>query len=425
MKLYLIILFVSLSGMIVELYAQVDDPKKTAEEKGVDRTNEQIDKQIDKGYDKLEEGIGNIFGKKKKKPAEVDPEDKISESTGETVNKESGEGESGAVSSTGPELDWSKYDFVPGEIILFEDILEGEENGEFPSRWDLVEGVVENAKFNNENVIYFRAPGSTIIPYVKDPEHDYLPETFTFEFDAWFETDEYAGYMVLLYDVKNQEYIHFAPIDIRMNAIRTHMGENIYPGAEYEYDAPNSLWRHISISFNKRSLKIYLDDARIFNIPNMEIDPTGITLKIDGFNTAGVKGINRIIKNVRLAEGAVKLYDRMLSEGKIIANGIRFDVNKAVLRPESMGIINEIAGMMNEHPEIIFSIEGHTDSDGDNEFNLKLSEERAAAVKNKLIELGISTDRLSIKGFGETVPVSNNSTPEGKANNRRVEFVKM
>ncbi|MCH7772081.1 MAG: OmpA family protein [Bacteroidetes bacterium] len=80
---------------------------------------------------------------------------------------------------------------------------------------------------------------------------------------------------------------------------------------------------------------------------------------------------------------------------------------------------------MIEHPDLNFRIEGHTDSDGDESFNQKLSEDRAAAVKVMLVKLGIDGSRLESKGWGESKPVSDNSTPEGKANNRRVEFVKI
>jgi outer membrane protein OmpA-like peptidoglycan-associated protein len=131
------------------------------------------------------------------------------------------------------------------------------------------------------------------------------------------------------------------------------------------------------------------------------------------------------IKNIRLAKGGTKLYDRLLQDGKIVGTGIRFDIGKATLKPESMGIINTIAEMMEDHPELKFSIEGHTDSDGDTDSNQKLSEERANTVMKKLTSMGISGDRLSAKGFGETNPIAPNNTPEGKANNRRVEFVKI
>jgi len=89
-----------------------------------------------------------------------------------------------------------------------------------------------------------------------------------------------------------------------------------------------------------------------------------------------------------------------------------------------MGVINEIAALMKQHPEIKFSVEGHTDTDGDDAFNQTLSEQRAETVVNTLKEMGIDTGRLVSKGWGESKPVDSNSTPEGKANNRRVEFVK-
>ena len=90
-----------------------------------------------------------------------------------------------------------------------------------------------------------------------------------------------------------------------------------------------------------------------------------------------------------------------------------------------MGVINKIYELMNEHTDVKFSVEGHTDSDGNDDFNRKLSEQRAESVVNKLVVMGISKDRLVSKGLGETVPVASNDTPEGKASNRRVEFVKI
>ena len=112
----------------------------------------------------------------------------------------------------------------------------------------------------------------------------------------------------------------------------------------------------------------------------------------------------------------------MITDFKIIANGIRFHVNKATLKPESMGVINSIYDLMKQHPDLKFSVEWHTDSDGETDFNQQLSEQKTETVK-KLVEMGIVTERLSIKGFGETQQVSDHTRPEGKANKRRVEFV--
>src|SRR5690606_15732884 len=115
----------------------------------------------------------------------------------------------------------------------------------------------------------------------------------------------------------------------------------------------------------------------------------------------------------------------IVTEGKFVTHGILFDVNKAVIRPESMGVLNEIAGLMKKHEDLNFEIQGHTDSDGADANNLKLSQQRADAVKEKLITMGIDGSRMTTKGLGETKPIDDNGTAEGKANNRRVEFVKM
>jgi len=89
-----------------------------------------------------------------------------------------------------------------------------------------------------------------------------------------------------------------------------------------------------------------------------------------------------------------------------------------------MGTINYVVKMMTDHPELKFSVEGHTDSDGEDAANLKLSEARAKSVLEAMVKLGISPDRLTSKGHGESKPMTGNDTPEGKSQNRRVEFVK-
>ncbi len=158
------------------------------------------------------------------------------------------------------------------------------------------------------------------------------------------------------------------------------------------------------------------------NIPHLNFDPAGITFSNYIFGTKD-DGYY-FVKNIRFAEGGVKYYDRFLQDGKIVSNGIRFDVGKASLRSESMGVLNEIYKMLSEHPDVAVSVEGHTDSDGDNDLNQTLSEDRAETVMKQLVSMGLSKDRLSYQGYGESKPVAPNDTPEGKASNRRVEFVK-
>jgi OmpA-OmpF porin, OOP family len=290
-----------------------------------------------------------------------------------------------------------------------------------------VTGNVENAAFGGQNVIYYKEAESCIVPLLKNPEKDNLPDLFTIEFDCWFEPEEYSIYFVSFYDQKNQSEspIEVEPLKINANhAGIPEKGEGFYPGEEEPGEITKGIWRHVAISFNIRALKVYLDDARVVNIPNLGFNPSGVTICCDPMNSAGAEGKNRFIKNIRVAEGAVKLYDKLISDGKIITTGIRFDVNKATIKPESMGVINSIVQLMKDHPEIKLSVEGHTDSDGDDASNQILSEKRAQAVVAELTKMGVAPDRLTSKGWGETKPVGPNNTAEGKAANRRVEFVK-
>jgi outer membrane protein OmpA-like peptidoglycan-associated protein len=129
------------------------------------------------------------------------------------------------------------------------------------------------------------------------------------------------------------------------------------------------------------------------------------------------------ITNVRIAKGAVPLYDRMMSDGKFITYGITFDVGKSVIKPESYGELNRILTLMQEKPELKFSVEGHTDNTGNAASNQTLSDARSKAVVDKLVELGVAKDRLQSAGKGQNSPIADNGTDEGRAKNRRVEFV--
>jgi outer membrane protein OmpA-like peptidoglycan-associated protein len=343
----------------------------------------------------------------------------------EATEPETGSGEE-VVAATGnetaekkAELKWAKYDFVPGDQIIFEDDLMFEENGEFPSRWDLVAGNAEVAEFGGDMVIMMRDGHPSIVPYFENPQNDYLPDIFTIEFDLYYPGG--GTFEIHLYDKKNQESgspTGYTSVDIyyskemRMAQFKSRLpDENI----------KESRWMHIAIAYTNGKLKAYMDETRLLNIPRIDFDPKGLTLY-----TYHARNDNLFyIKNIRIAKGGVKYYDRIMEDGKIIANGIRFDVNKSTLKPESMGIINEIYGLMKDHPELKFSVEGHTDSDGDDAFNQSLSEARAKTVLDKLTSMGVSADRLISKGWGETMPLTSNGTAEGKAENRRVEFVKV
>lgn len=103
---------------------------------------------------------------------------------------------------------------------------------------------------------------------------------------------------------------------------------------------------------------------------------------------------------------------------------IQFETNKADIKPESFGLLDEIADVILKNPQIKeLSIEGHTDGDGTPKANRKLSDNRAKSVKKYLVDKGVADAMLLTKGWGEDKPVADNETDEGKAKNRRVEFL--
>lgn len=404
--------------------AQVKNVQTEAEKQGTRRINTKIDKGIDSGLDAIEDGIGSLFGKKKKKKkGQAEQVNTSLENNSQMPADNSSEQPATQVQAMN--VEWAKFDFVPGDEVIFEDAPSAdEENGEFPSRWDLEAGQVEIANVNGEQVLMF-LDGGEIVPYLKNSDKDYLPEVFTIEFDFYRPA---GGNRIFIYltDQKNQrgKGVYKDPQDFEITPQRVSAPGDItaeHAGRDYTY-GKNGCWNHVSLAFTRGKLKVYLDDTRVINIPHYEFNPTGFTF----YPYFADAGENKAFyaKNFRIAKGGVKYYDRVLSDGKIIVNGIRFDVNKATIKPESNGAINKIFQLMQKQPDLNFSVEGHTDSDGDEAKNQSLSEQRAKAVKDRLIDMGISANRLKSTGWGESKPIGENGTAEGKANNRRVEFVK-
>jgi len=353
------------------------------------------------------------------------------------------------------EMAYAKSDFVPGDEIFFDDITANEKLGEFPSQWDLSTGNAEIAMLNGEKCI--NLIGHTIIVPLMDPSENYLPDEFTIEYDVYGDvskedkiaceirfndastsfaieqigqwgskegsTRTVAGYtnenpqstylrgstfIGRQYFNGNGANMLFRALWVRPDGNNGSQNENISI-------TPND-WHHVSVSFNKRALKYYIDGNRVINIPN--------TKKPAYFWIWSEKG-NIYIKNLRMAKGAVPLYDRMTSDGKIITYGITFDVGKSTIKPESMTEIMRFVALMKENPDLRFSVEGHTDNTGSAATNQTLSEARSQAVVDKFTENGIARDRLIAAGKGQNSPLTDNSTDEGRAKNRRVEFVKL
>lgn len=390
----------------------IDAAKKSAEDA--------IEQQVNK---KVEEGIDKAFNPEvPEKEQQEQQQQEEAEPQQQAVQRQPQAQAPTPASTKTLESAYAKSDFVPGDEIMFEDDLVGEQMGEFPSKWDLLEGNAEIASVNGKTVISLTDISTEIMPLMKN-QKNYLTEAFTLEFDFLGGSDEKSIYCDYIIHLKNIEGEDVATINLNGTASGwaytswiTASGEqrenrSVAPAKEEE-------WNHAALSFNKRALKVYLNGSRIVNIPNCA-RPQYFTLQ------RSIWADHRnLMTNVRLCKGAVPLYNRLITDGKIITYAITFDIGKANIKPESMTEINRIAQLMKDNGDLKFEVQGHTDNTGTVAGNKKLSEQRAQAIVNKLVEMGIAANRLSAKGMGQSAPLADNSTDEGRAKNRRVEFVK-
>jgi outer membrane protein OmpA-like peptidoglycan-associated protein len=169
--------------------------------------------------------------------------------------------------------------------------------------------------------------------------------------------------------------------------------------------------------------KILVDRERY---TGMQIDKSGgrIYISLELFNDG--RSINLTIVEQKAMEQEITANDmwQALQKDGFMSLYINFDTNKATIKPESAGIIDQIVALMKSQPDLKLSIEGHTDSQGTPESNKTLSLNRAKAVIKAVSEGGISASRMSAVGWGQEKPVADNRTEEGRAKNRRVEIVK-
>jgi outer membrane protein OmpA-like peptidoglycan-associated protein len=327
---------------------------------------------------------------------------------------------------------YSKFDFIPGENVLFFDDFSQDAVGDFPAKW--------NTSGSGEVVTINSIPGnwlkidklSSFGPSVKIA----YPENFTIEYDFIMgDNDEkvFGGFTTHLISLENQD-------DIKNNegngAVYIHLYNKTYdasnwsPTANITFDQQSldgmddqyGKKMKVSIWVQKQRVRLYFNERKVYDLP--KAIPSGVI--INYFKLSSIWEQVKYFSNFRIAAGAPDMRSKLMTEGKLVTHGILFDVNSDKIKAESYGTLKEIAKVLTENAGVRVKIIGHTDSDGDDAKNLELSKKRAASVKDALSkEFAIDAGRLDTDGKGETQPAAPNTTPEGKANNRRVEFVKL
>jgi len=427
------ILMLLLFGLVINATAQIINVPNRIQNKVVNRINNKIDRGIDKGLDAVEDSLtGN--NKKSSTPANQKSDPKQTGTATTTA------GNKGTTKQDQPSLQaYSKYDFTPGEKVVFYEDFSQDAIGDFPALWNTngsAEVVTTNLfpgqwmKFATREAVWTDA-------LLK------LPENYTIEYDIIptngpESNGGMAGWSMRLMQAKNVKSFDYGStpgqggywFSIAYYG-RPDYGTWLY-GTECEqlktggskdgeeFKEKINQKYHIAIWVQKTRVRLYQNQDKLFDSP--KAFPTGC-VKPDRLRFEDGAAM---ISNIRIAVGAPDMRNKLMTEGKLVTYGIYFDVNKDVVKPESYGTLKEIAAILNEVPDVKVKIVGHTDSDGADAANLDLSKRRSASVKNELVKsFNVNGDRLVTDGMGESQPVAPNDTPANKALNRRVEFIKL
>jgi len=394
------------------------------------RIDTKVDKQIDKSLDEVE-------GKNDKDVASTG--NSSANTATETKTEE-------------PELkSFSKYDFVPGDSILYYENYDKETIAELPVGWN-TSGSGEVVTLDKVEGKWLRLHKQFI--YLTNNTKEF-GENYTVEFDFILQLKN-NGWMFPEFNFglfstnkepntnnsflkDNRKYaavftsVHpgmFKSSSVKLNSYLDNKGYftgDLKSIGKLE-ESFTGIPVHVAIQVQKERYRMWINEEKLFDAP--KATPPGYAmnqLKFDvGFTNYAEEQYGVFISNIKVATGKPDARHKLVEEGKFSTTGILFDVNSDKIKPTSYGVVKEIADVLQQNSGIKIKIIGHTDSDGSDASNLELSTKRSAAVKDMLVnEFGIDASRLETDGKGETQPVTDNKTKEGKAANRRVEFVKL
>lgn len=327
---------------------------------------------------------------------------------------------------------FTHYDFVPGDQIILSEDFSQDAVGDFPALWTSNGG----GEIKTINL----ASGKWFHMNVEDAVYCFakeiaFPENFILEFDL-IPNAEYDEFELTLYeDPDNKEL----DTDLFPGIRGLHINPNSEDGQGWLTKGYNEdVWlegssqrnpvikeqiNHVIIWVQKRRVRIYHMGAKVLDMPTNL--PQGIKLNRMRFATRYAE-TQPYISNIKITTASPDTRSKLLTEGKLISYGIYFDSGKDVVKPESYGSLKEIATVLAENPDLRIKIVGHTDNDGNDDLNLDLSKRRAQNVKNFLVSnFKINGSSIETDGMGESQPIENNNSPQGKAKNRRVEFIKL
>ncbi len=403
--------------------------KNKVAQKVSQRADQKVDKTIDKGLDEIE-GKASTNGPSGSSKSEDKPEKTSTEK--EIVS-------------------YSKFDFIPGDKILYAEDFSQDAIGEMALGW--------NANGKAEVVTLDKFPGKWMKLYQNtaylSSNKSTFTKDFTIEFDLILQLKN-TGYTFPLFNfgvfsttdesnVDNKFLTHYGKYQYTNLLIRPATtghsylqlksllkGKTFFDGKDMQYSPLENYYNtkivHVAMQAQSSRLRVWVNNQKQYDIPQaIPQDHELNQLYFDIGNSGYKEGEAAFyISNIKIATGVPDTRHKLIEEGKFSTTAILFDVNTANLKPESFGIIKDIAQVLKENGNVRINITGHTDSDGSDQANMTLSQKRAETVKDALVkEFSIDGEIIETAGKGETQPLGDNKTKEGKAQNRRVEFIKL
>ena len=323
---------------------------------------------------------------------------------------------------------WENYDFVPGNKVMFYTDFSEDKVGNFARGLKYRSGAAEVVERDGVKVMRAMGRAEFLIPLGK-----MLPQRFTLEIDVIApqpRDGEHDIHQMLQFeggpDANNGA--QSAAVTYMTSLAWIQGGGQSSPASNSRVpEAMLPLLRgnvaHLRVLMDGPYFKMYVNERRLYNIPELAVRRDSVIWVAINASEQEVVYLTEI----RVAESETDvLYDALTAKGRWATQGILFATGKAELQPESRPVLKEIAGVLKQHADLKVLIEGHTDNVGTPAANLALSDARAAAVKAALVaDFGADAARITTKGMGDTKPAAPNTSAVGRAQNRRVEVVKL
>jgi len=310
-------------------------------------------------------------------------------------------------------IEWENFDFTPGDTVIFYDDFSADEVGAFPEMWDQITGECKIADFDNRSWL-IASEDSEVDAYMEIS----LPAAFAVEFTAnILRTGKPGHWVVAFLDAVKKQQAEFS-FDSRAANFMTPTG------AASSFDQSVEGDQRIAILFQDGRFKCYIGKQRVIDAATAGFKPASV--RIGMFAAEGTQERQAMFTDFRITQKSSTPQQLVYENKRWVCYGVYFDFGAATLRGESFATLQQLGELMKKDPRLNIRIEDHANDQEDDSDNMRLSQDRAEALKEYLMDtFNLTKDRLQTKGWGSGKPIGPTETPDGWEMNRRVEFIKI